>query len=248
MMDVTFGAGHECDTRIVIYDNAKQSYDRVSNKETAVKFASINNNCGVLTYIVNAALFVNRQENKIDLIGNIKASPEIGYSTDYPRLPTKEQFEQAEFWLYFDEYGDPSQEMIYDPDWWFGGPMTYFIEGIIGVTPIWCGDGFYVQVTADNFQGHQMLIELIENKRNIIEQHFDKYELKIKREPDSPIEITVKFDDRPFKEFTLMSVEEKSKHIVKYQNLMDELSGFLYGELFENIHDENQKAVGASIC
>ena len=243
MMDITFGAGAECDSRIIIYDNASQSYDKVSNRETAVKFASINNECGVDTYIVNAALGENRDRNKTDVAFDIEASPEVGHRIDCNELPSKEEFEQAEFWLYFDEYGDPAQEMIYDPDWWFGGPMTYFIDGIIGLTPSWRNDGFYVQVTADNFSEHQILVKLIDNKRHKIEQHFDKYELKIKRKPDTPIEITVKYDDIPFKEFTLMSIEKKCEYIEKYRNLQEEFSEFLFEEIFEDI-DETENRVG----
>ena len=67
MMDVTFGVGAECDSRMIIYDNASQSYDKLSNRETAVKFASINNDCGVVTYIINATVAENFEKNKTAL-------------------------------------------------------------------------------------------------------------------------------------------------------------------------------------
>ena len=243
MMDVTFGVGAECDSRMVIYDNASQSYDKVSNRETAVKFASINNDCGVDTYIINTSIAENCGKNKIELKYEIEASPSCGYQTKYRKLPSIEEFEQAEFWLYYDETYDYTQEMLYDPDWWMGGPTTYLVEELIGLSPSWSNDGFYVQVTADNYLGHQMLVKLIDNKRHKIEQHFDKYELKIKRKPDTPIEITVKYDDIPFKEFTLMSIENKCEYIEKYRNLQEEFSEFLFQELFEDI-DETENRVG----
>jgi hypothetical protein len=243
MMDITFGVGAECDTKIVIFDNTSPSNDRVSNRETAVKFASINNNCGVDTYIINSRIAENYVNKKIELKYDIDVSPDSGYGTKYTRLPSQEEFEQAEFWLYFDDIDDYLREMIYDPDWWMGGPMTYLIDGIIGITPFWSNDGFFVQVTGDNYPGHQMLANLIVSKRHKIEQHFDKYELKIKKDPDAPIEITVKFGDRPFKDFVLMSVEKKCEYIEKYRNLKDELSNFLCEGLFENI-DETENSVG----
>jgi hypothetical protein len=249
MMDVTFGAGPDCDSRIVIYDNAAQSFDKVSNRETAVKFASINNECGVGTYIINASSTENCEKNNIELKYDIEVLPDRGFDNDYYKLPLQEEFEQAEFWLYFDETDDYTREMLYDPDWWMGGPMTYLIDGIIGLTPSWRNDGFYVQVTADNdnYPGHQMLVKLIDNKRHKIERHFEKYELKIIWEPNTPIEITVKFDERPFKDFIFMTIEEKCKYIEKYRNLKDELSCFLSEELFENINEtENRVEVEAT--
>ena len=241
MMDVTFGAGCECDTRIVIYDNASQSYDKVSNRKTAVKFASINNDCGVDTYILNTTVAKRTENDGISLLYEIESSPEYVYETTYHKLPKREEFEQAEFWLYFDETYDYTQERLYNPDWWIGGPTTYFVEGVIGLTPSWSNDGFSVQATADNFTEHQMLVKLIDSKRHKIEQHFEKYELKIIREPDTPIEITVKFDERPFKDFIFMTIEEKCKYIEKYRNLKDEFNWFLFEELFEDIDETGKR-------
>jgi hypothetical protein len=192
---------------------------------------------------VNATVVDNCEKNKNEPKYDIEVLPDSGYGTEYYKLPSQEEFEQAEFWLYFDETDDYTQEMLYDPDWWMGGPMTYFIDGIIGLTPSWRNDGFYIQVTADNFSEHQILVKLIDNKRHKIEQHFENYELKIKREPDTPIEITVKFDECPFKDFIFMTIEEKCKYVEKYRNLKDELSDFLFEEIFEDI-DETENRVG----
>jgi hypothetical protein len=195
------------------------------------------------TYILNTTVVENCKKNKIDLAYNIEASPNCGYKTMYHKLPSKEEFEQAEFWLYYDEAYDYTQERLYNPDWWMSGPTTYLVEELIGLTPIWSNDGFYIQVSADNFSEHQILVELIDSKRHKIEQHFENYELKIKREPDTPIEITVKYDERPFEDFIFMTFEEKCKYVEKYRNLKDEFSDFLFEELFENI-DETENRVG----
>ena len=236
MMEVTFGAGCECDTKIVIFDDAVDLGDRVSNRKTAAKFASINNNCGVNTFVIGAYLTRNRENAIMNIEYNIEASPEVGYSIDYRICRSRDEFEQEEFWLYFDEYIDLGQERIYDPNCWFGGPVVFFIDEVIDAFPIWNEDGFFVRATADNFPGHQTLVDLLETKRNEIEKHFKSYNINISRIPDSPIEITVKYDDRPFREFVSMSIEEKNRCAEKFRNVLGEFRGF-FEELLEDIDE-----------
>ena len=239
-MDITFGAGCECDSRIIIYDNASQSYDKVSNRETAVKFASINNDCGVDTYVVNATVSENHEKEKIDILYDIVASPEVGHATNYSKLPTREEFEQAQFWVYFDEIDDFARERLYDPDWWIGGPVVYLIDEVIDAFPIWNEDGIFMRATADNFSGHQTLVELLDTKRNEIEQHFKGCDLKIHRIPNSPIEITAKYDDRPFGDFVSMNIKEKNRCAGKCRNILSEFRAF-FEELIEDIDRTEQK-------
>jgi hypothetical protein len=170
----------------------------------------------------------------------IEASLKSGYYTHYRKLPNQKEFEQAEFWLYFDEYSAAVQERIYNPDWWIGGPVVYFIDEVIDAFPIWNEDGFFVRATADNFSGHQRLVELLEKKRNEIEQHFKGCDLKIHRIPDSPIEITVKYDGRPFSDFVSMSIEEKNSCAEKYRNILGGFRAFFDG-LIEDIDGTEQK-------
>jgi hypothetical protein len=240
LMDVTFGAGADCDTKIVIYDNSAQWNDRVSNRNTAAKFASINNDCGLDTYVLGATALERRNKDELKISYAIEASPKVGYETYYRKLPTKEEFEQAEFWLYFDEYSAAVQERIYNPDWWIGGPVVYFIDEVIDAFPIWNEDGIFMRATADNFSGHQTLIELLDTKRNEIEQHFKGCDLKIHWIPDSPIEITAKYDDRPFGDFVSMNIEEKYRCAGKCRNILSEFRAF-FEELIDNIDRADQK-------
>jgi hypothetical protein len=117
--------------------------------------------------------------------------------------------------------------------------VVYFIDEAINAFPIWNEDGFFVRATADNFPGHQTLVDLLETKRNEIENHFKKYNINICRIPDSPIEITVKYDDRPFNDFVLMSVEKKNRCAENFRNILGEFRGF-FEELIEEI-DETEK-------
>ena len=240
MMDVTFDAGCECDTRIVIYDEAAQWNDRVSNRNTAAKFASINNDCELDTYVLGATVLEGLNKDELNISYTIEASPNVGFETHYRKLPTQKEFEQAEFWLYFDEYSAAVQERIYNPDWWIGGPVVYFIEEVIDAFPIWNEDGFYLRATAYNFSGHQTLAELLENKRNEIGQHFKGCDLKIHRISDSPIGITVQYDYRPFSEFVSMSIEEKNKCAENCRNILSEFRSF-FEELIEDIDRTEQK-------
>ena len=236
MMDITFGPGRECGTKIAIFDDAVEWSDKISNRKTAAKFASINNKCGVDTFVIAAYLTRDREKDKIDIAYYIFAPQHHGYIIDRRICRSRDEFEQEEFWLYFDEYIDLGQERIYDPNCWFGGPVVYFIDEVIDAFPIWNEDGFFVRATADNFPGHQTLVDLLESKRNEIEKHFKMYNINISRIPDSPIEITVKYDDRPFREFVSMSIEEKNRCAEKFRNVLGEFRGF-FEELLEDIDE-----------
>jgi hypothetical protein len=239
MMDITFGPGRECGTKIAIFDDAVEMTDKVSNRKTAAKFASINNNCKVNTFVIAAYLTGGRENDIIDISYNIEASPDHGYIIDYRRCPSRDEFEKEEFWLYFDEYIDLGQERIYDPNWWFGGPVNFLIEEVIDVYPIWNVDGFFMRVSADNFPGHKILVKLIETKRIEIEKHFKGYDLNISKIPDCPIEISVKYDDRPYKAFVQMNIREKKKCAKNCRKIEGEFRGF-FEELIEDI-DETEK-------
>jgi len=240
LMDITFGAGCECDTRIVIYDNATLWNDLVSNSNTAAKFASINNDCELDTYVLGATALECRYKDELIISYTIEASPNVGWETNYHKLPTKEEFENAEFWLYFDDYRVAVQERIYNPDWWMGGPTTYFIEEVIDTFAGWNEDGFYVRATADNIQGHKFLVDLLETKHNEIEQHFKGYDLKIHKIPDDPIVITVKYDDRPFSDFLSMNIEEKNRCAENYRNSFRKFQSY-FEKLIEGVDTTGQE-------
>ena len=242
MMDVTFGAGCQCNTRIVIFDNAAELSDVVSNRETASKFASINNKFGVDTFVIAAHLTENREQDIIDISYNIEASQHHGYSIDYRRFPSKDEFEQAEFWMYFDEFLYFPPERIYDPNLWMNGSVFHFIDKGIDVFPIWTNAGFFMLITADNFRGHKILVKLVETKRNEIEKHFKDYKLAINRIPDTPVEIIVKFDERPFKDFISMSIGEKNSCGRKHRDIKKEFQR-IFKKLIEDI-DETDNRVG----
>ncbi len=220
MMDLTFGIRHKCDSRIVIYDQAATMQDKVSNRNTAVKFANIDNDCGVITYILAADVNGNNQSGEIDLQYHIDAGPDSRNITEYRTLPNRKEFEQAEFWLYFDEFPVFIQENMYDLYWWFGDPVKYFINFVIDVIPIWNEKGFYVQLTADNLLGDQTLLKLLRCKRSEVEEQFSDKNIEIHRIPGIPIKITVKWDNRSFMEFRSMGTDEKSNCAERYREVV----------------------------
>ena len=71
-------------------------------------------------------------------------------------------------------------------------------------------------------------------------------DLKIHRISDSPIEITVQYDDRQFSEFVSMSIEEKNKCAENCRNILSEFRAF-FEELIEDIDEiENRVEVEAT--
>jgi len=184
----------------------------------------------------------NREQDKIDIAYNIDASRHYGYSNDYRRFPSRDEFDQAEFWLYSDEHFYFPQESIYDSNLWMKDSVSNFIDKGIDIYPFWTNDGFFMRVTADNFPGHKILVKLVETKRNEIEEHFKGYDLNINRIPDDPVEITVKYDDRPFSVFKSMSIEEKNRCARKHRDIKEEFQK-IFRKLIKDI-DETEIRVG----
>ena len=185
----------------------------------------------------------NREQDKIDIAYNIDASRHHGYSNDYCRFPSRDEFDQAEFWLYFDEHFYFPQERIYDPGLCMKGSVSHLIDKGIDIYPIWTNDGFFMRVTADNFPGHKILIKLIETKRNEIEEHFKDYKLAINRIPDTPVEIIVKFDERPFSVFKSMSIEEKNRCSRKHRDIKEEFQ-IIFSKLIKDIDEKDNRIAG----
>jgi hypothetical protein len=220
MMDLTFGIGHKCDSRIVVYDQAATMYDKVSNRNTTVKFANIINDCGVITYILAAEVNGNNQPGDIDLKYHIDAGPDSRNITEYRTLPNRKEFELAEFWLYSHEYPLNLQKDIYALNLWFCIPVGCLINDVINVIPIWNETGFFLQLTADNLLGHQTLLKLLRFKRGEIEAQFSEANFEIQRFPGISIKITVKFDNRSFSKFLSMEIREKKNCARRYREIV----------------------------
>ena len=185
----------------------------------------------------------NREQNIIDIANNIDASRLHGYSNDYRRFMSSDEFDQAEFWLYFDEYFYFPQERIYAPNLWMKGSVPHLIDKGIDVYPNWTNDGFFMRVTADNFPGHKILVKLVETKRNEIEEHFKDYKLAINRIPDTPVEIIVKFDERPFSVFKSMSIEEKNRCARKHRDIKEEFQR-IFKKLVKDVDKTDNRIEG----
>ena len=166
-------------------------------------------------------LEMNRGQEKIDIAYNIDASQHHGHRNDYRRFAFRDEFEQEEFWLYSDDRFYFAHERIYDPTLWMKGSASHLIDKGIDIYPIWTSDGFFMRVTADNFPGHKILVKLVETKRNEIEEYFKGYDLNISRIPDCPVEITVKYEERPFSVFKSMSIEEKNRCSRKHRDIKE---------------------------
>ncbi|MEJ2286925.1 MAG: hypothetical protein P8X85_25445 [Desulfobacterales bacterium] len=226
MMDITFGIGHRCDIRIVVYDKAAELGDKISNRATAVGFAGINNSCGVATYILAADLNGDHQSDGLDIRYEVDADPACSRVTAYRRLPTRREFEEAEFWLRFDNSFFGIGEVTSDPDYWINNPVHFDLNNNINVIPNWTEDGFYVEITTDCFSGQHFLLSLLQHRRSDIEQHFSGKDVQIHRLPDIPVKIAVKFDDRPFSEFVSMGINDKNEYGSRYWRIVCEFHDF----------------------
>jgi hypothetical protein len=240
MMDITFGIGNNCEIRIVVYDKAAEMHDKVSNRYTAIDFGGINNSYGVATYILAADLNGNYQSDGLGIRYEVDADPDCSRVTAYRRLPTRREFEEAEFWMRFNNSFLGIGEMISDPDCWINNPVHFDLNNNINVIPNWTEDGFYVEITSDSFSGHHVLLRLLQRRRSDIEQHFSVKDVQIHRLPDTPVKIAVKFDDLPFSEFVSMGTVDKNEYGSRYWQIVCEFHDF-FEDLVADLKEARQK-------
>jgi hypothetical protein len=98
--DLTYGIGADCDKRIIFYTLENPGYTRNEYRhEMTKKFAKINNDCGVETFIVKVFLDSDKTKKY-----NFEVYPDENKLT----RPTKLEFEKAVFNVFYnqkDKYG-----------------------------------------------------------------------------------------------------------------------------------------------
>jgi len=122
MIDVTFGIGSDCDKIIVLFDSYVSSYGIYLNEYMADSFSQINNRCGIETYLLGWSM-----EN-----GNLYFNPCDQYSKyglqKNNESISKEDFNKAEFRLYYDHFIDCESHLTCTPDDWMDRDWKYFVE------------------------------------------------------------------------------------------------------------------------
>ena len=207
--DITYNSGADCDKRIILHtinhpDLIKgYTYDA----EMAAGFAHINNDCNVKTYIVKAS--VDRNEPDSSVIYDVEVKPDGEKRTDYTKLPTKQEFEQAEFGIYYNYTIDWDIDYIDRPEDWINNYWYMELKEINFKYPVWNKDGLFMLGESKSELGVVTIKWLLDAKMELLKKVFDNSEINLQKKSPTSHVMSIKLWDRPLSDFVKATTEEK---------------------------------------
>jgi hypothetical protein len=245
--ELTYGNGADCDKRIILYtlghpDHKEREYEY--DGEMAEGFATINNDCGLDTYIFKIPNCIIGAD-PVPLKFNAEVFADGKRRTLYKKLPSLQEFEQAEFRVIYHYTIDWDYEYIERLDDWYNGTWRLVINDIDFKYPVWNEDGLFMHGVSKSDIGVVNLQWFKVNRIGLIGTFFDNREIVTEKQASGNSIISIKLWDKPFSYFTNASIEEKvriAESIRGYDGVIFEF----WQEVFDrkNSDDEIIKLLG----
>ena len=221
MMDVTFKIGSDCEKKIVIFsapeDPEYQDYLKpltaYDNRILVGSFARINNDCGFDTWLLRAS--ISTDSNKVEPEYDVIEEPGDHRSTRYSKLPSKRDFEKAEFWVvYYDSFAGyfagSGPTAAAKPDCWMGYG-SWISGGGLEFRPTWTDKGLLMHATAESESGVDTLKWLWENSYDEIREKY-KGEPKLHKKRGSPFKLSVRVSEISFTDVIYSTPQKKEEY------------------------------------
>jgi hypothetical protein len=210
--DVTYDQGADCDKRIIFYalENSgsfKTSYRH--EQEMTEGFVKINNDCGCGTYLINVSKTLDDSKEPVYCY-KTKIEPDNKRLTCLKKLPSKLEFEQAIFGIFYNYSSDwRNSHYIEHPENWFDNYWHLIFHDISFRYPIWTEDGLFIQGVSKSEIGDINLKWFMDCKIALLKKFFDNREININTLPSGRSVMGITFWDKPLSYFTTASIEEK---------------------------------------
>jgi len=212
LMDCTFNFGGDCEKRIILYalnhPDMKKGY--LYEAEMATGFAHINNDCKVQTYIVRVSVDRDNQDDK-SIIYGVEVKPDGAKRTNHTKLPTKHEFEQAEFGIYYNYTIDWDYGYINRPEDWISNYWHLEIAEIEFKYPVWNQDGLFTLAESVSELGVILIKWLFDTKMELFKKFFYNSDIRLQIKSPTSHVISIKLWDRPLSDFTKATTEDKER-------------------------------------
>ena len=226
--DITYDQGKDCDKRIILYcsmrfqENKKQEFEY--EQEMTEGFIKVNNDCGVETFIVEVTSF-QMANDFVSRNFYVTEKPEGKKSKFHKELPTKFEFEYAEFHMYYNYTIDWDYDYVERPDDWFSATWCIEEKSIEFQYPVWNEEGLFAKGIPWYKKGYENLEWLLDNRLDLIQKFFNGHEVIFEESVSRERFLSIKLWDKPFSIFPKASVEEKEKiteSIRRYDGVISE--------------------------
>jgi len=223
IMDVKFNIGNDCDYYIVIHNPlsvTRRSFK--DDRENEDDFINVECLVDVLcAYDVKLYMAVAERLTQDDGCVRYQYA-----SSEYPtyssvtiskKLPSKRQFEQAEFIMFHWGGGIVTMGGIFEPDnWYFGraGNLEmggYFDSHDINFISNWTDDGLFMNAVSKTDKGIELLNWLWKNRREELQDKCKGYKMSFQKRKGRPARLSVRVLDKPFKEVPHSDYNERDR-------------------------------------
>jgi hypothetical protein len=243
MMDITFGIGEGSDIRIALYDRPDTIDDLDDNDEgefMAKSFVSVLKGSGLKAHLVR--MDVSLKDGRIPKIRFIPVCEDDIPQATFDTLPSKREFEQAEFWLVQHESFYPSDPpIVLDPSRWFG-EIDWEWSGNPACGVRWDERGIVLHARFETQEDLEDLNWLWEKKRAEILDRFKACEGKIEKGENGDQSLVVIDPSIPFRNFVLAEKEEKFILMEEYLGTETEFPDFIVSK---ETHETGEQQVNA---
>ena len=234
LMDITFNIGNGSDSLIAVHGDSRN----IENENNDADEFLLPPECFVnvlLAYKVEAYLVrAERQSSCQEYITyEYSCNPKKSSETFSGKLPSKRQFEKAEFWnLHWESNLQCGCERLYNSSDWFNGGRTGYTVNGLELVPKWSDRGFFLMGIPESNNGVELLEWLWKNKRQEFRNEYDECKIKMYKKNGRPSKLSIQLSDMPFKEVLLSDFRGR-----EYYGDYAFVQECFLGELIENLVD-----------
>jgi hypothetical protein len=225
LMDVTFGAGESSDLKIIVFDGQDNEWDDLddsADEHLAECFAKVVNSCGGDSYLLKLDTASDRGANFTPLLMPAKDRKLV-----YKELPSRPDFERAQFWVLYHSQRFPEPKAITaDPDFWFRDYSSVESKKVKAITR-WDDEGICLEATFKTSLQAKDFRRRFEAKFGNAWGNYQACKIRVRSEGEFEKRLTANLSDIPVRHFVLASESEKRELTDFYQLAEQEIPYFI---------------------
>jgi hypothetical protein len=225
MMDVTFGIAESSDLKITVFDGEDDELDDTDDSadvDLAQCFVNVLNSCGGNSYLLKMDM-AKGEGLKFTPI----ATPPKDRKLIFKDLPSRSDFERAEFWVRYHSKRFPEPKaLISDPLFWFRDHSLVQSRNVRAVTR-WDDQGICLEAV------FRTPLETQEFRRRFDDNFVNAWanyqgcRIRITSESEDEKRLTARLSDVPFRNFVLGTETERKELTSFYQLAEQEIPYFI---------------------
>jgi hypothetical protein len=214
MMDITYGIGSDCNTRIIICNIGSTGSCYLD--WTISDFVLMSNEHGLSTYVLSANLGTDGVEHEVIERDEIVAVPMRD------KFPSKYEMQRTKFMIDYHARRDfePRPRHFQFNEWPSDGLTIFTFNNQLEYGyPFWEPDGVFMFIAANGPAGQQELSLLLRDQSKELKKRLGNFEVEYDDHNKLPKKISAKILDVPFSEYLFSDEDERELLIRKILDL-----------------------------